>query len=374
MCRSNERSKATHALLEKSPLLLSAAGSHIEVDDSDLACGIAGKINPPDMTPEVHRLFSGEIRDQCFSRFRVKTARLISSWHSFTFDAASSAGPCILKVTHSSHRTYDQVGAEIEWLLYLVSGGTRAPRIRRSVDSLCVQRVPVADGYFSVVGYEKLVGEPIGDGLWNDILFRRWGKLIGRLHRLSRDYVPRNRRYTWPESDFMNLERYIPVIDLEIWNGARQIIQNVKELPLSNFQYGLIHADVYQDNFFWADGELLLFDFDNCEYGHYISDVAIALYAALWRVSDDSHRTEFSERFLRSLFVGYREEHDLSRTEIEALPLFLQLREVLIYTVAKKMLDLDNLTPIQARLLAERGSRISQNQPIVDLAPVLRSL
>ena len=40
--------------------------------------------------------------------------------------------------------------------------------------------------------------------------------------------------------------------------------------------------------------------------------------------------------------LGYWEEHALSRTEIEALPLFLQLREILIYTVAKKMLDANN--------------------------------
>ncbi|MFY9984441.1 MAG: hypothetical protein WAK31_06755 [Chthoniobacterales bacterium] len=50
------------------------------------------------------------------------------------------------------------------------------------------------------------------------------------------------------------------------------------------------------------------------------------------------------------------------------------VREVLIYTVAKKMLDLNNLTPIQARLLAERGNRIRQNQPIVDLTAMLGSL
>ena len=118
----------------------------------------------------------------------------------------------------------------------------------------------------------------------------------------------------------------------------------------------------------------MLFDFDNCEYGHYISDIAIALYAALWRVPSKANRAEFSERFLRSLLVGYREEHQLSRTEIEALPLFLQLREVLIYTVAKKMLDLKNLTPIQARLLTERGNRIRKNEPIVDLKSALSSL
>lgn len=136
----------------------------------------------------------------------------------------------------------------------------------------------------------------------------------------------------------------------------------------------MIHADVYQENLFWAKGDLLLFDFDNCEYGHYVSDIAIALYAALWRDLDQPNPAQFSERFLRALMLGYRKEHALSRTEIEALPLFLQLREVLIYTVAKKMLDANNLTPIQARLISERGNRIRKNQPIVDLGGVLKTL
>ncbi len=174
------------------------------------------------------------------------------------------------------------------------------------------------------------------------------------------------------ESDFLDVERYIPT-DHDIRNNAQKIIQDVKELPPSQFQYGLIHADVYQENMFLADGELWLFDFDNCEYGHYISDIAIALYAALWRVPNEAERAEFSERFLRSLFAGYREQHQLSRREIEALPLVLQLREVLIYTVARKMLDLNNLTPIQARLLTERGNSDPQpSNQLYDLTPMLQ--
>jgi amicoumacin kinase len=326
------------------------------------------------MSPEIRDLFSSGIRSNCFSRYNITAARLISDWHAFTFEAETSTGPCILKVAHSSHRTYDQLEAETDWLLYLVSKGVNVPGIHRSISSLCVEKVPAADSYFSVVSYEKLVGEPIGDAFWTDTLFRNWGSLIGRLHRLSSGYVPKRRRYIWHESDFLNLESYIPRTDVEIRTGAQRIIQAVKDVPLSEFQYGLIHADVYQDNFFLANGKLLLFDFDNCEYGHYISDIAIALYAALWRLPNEAHSLQFSERFLRSLLLGYREEHDLSRAEIEALPLFLQLREVLIYTVANKMLDLKSLTPIQARLLDERGNRIRQNRPIVDLSAVLASL
>jgi amicoumacin kinase len=326
------------------------------------------------MSPEVHRLFSSEIRDQCFSRFEVTTARLISNRHAFIFDAENKAGPCVLKVMHPSHRPFDQLEAEIDWIVFLSSKSVGVPRIYASMNSLWVERVPAGDSYFSVVSYEKLIGEPIGDDLWNETLFCRWGNLIGQLHRLSREFVPKKRRYTWYESDFLNLEAYIPMTDPEIRTNAERIVQTVKELPLSDFQYGLIHADVYQENLFWAKGELLLFDFDNCEYGHYISDIATAFYAALWRELDHPKPAEFAERFLRALLLGYREQHDLSRTEIEALPLFLQLREVLIYTVAKKMLDLNNLTPRQARLMEERGNRIRKNQPIVDLSAALKSL
>jgi hypothetical protein len=68
------------------------------------------------MSPEIHRLFSPEIRNQCFSRFGVTTARLVSSRHAFIFDAETAAGPCILKVVHPAHRPYDQLEAEIDWI------------------------------------------------------------------------------------------------------------------------------------------------------------------------------------------------------------------------------------------------------------------
>jgi Ser/Thr protein kinase RdoA (MazF antagonist) len=162
---------------------------------NDLPCRAHAEFHSAAMSPEVHRLFSPEIRDQCFSRFGVTAAQLVSNRHAFIFDAETAAGPCILKVVHPAHRPYDQLEAEIDWMLSLLGEGAGVPRINASINSLWVERVPVGDSYFSVVSYERLIGEPIGDSLWNETLFRRWGALIGKLHRLSREYVPRNRRY-----------------------------------------------------------------------------------------------------------------------------------------------------------------------------------
>jgi hypothetical protein len=79
------------------------------------ACYRSPKKDPVAMS-EVHSLFSSEIRDDCFSRFGVTAAHLVSERHAFSFDAITSTGTCILKVTHPSHRSYEQLEAELELL------------------------------------------------------------------------------------------------------------------------------------------------------------------------------------------------------------------------------------------------------------------
>jgi amicoumacin kinase len=123
-------------------------------------------------------------------------------------------------------------------MLFLVSRRVGVPRINASINSLCVERVPAGGSYFRVVSYERLIGEPIGDSLWNETLFRRWGALIGKLHRLSREYAPKKRRYTWYESDFLNLEAYIPITDREIRNGAERVVRCVKTCHYPIFNTG----------------------------------------------------------------------------------------------------------------------------------------
>jgi Ser/Thr protein kinase RdoA (MazF antagonist) len=102
---------------------------------NDLPCRARAEIHPDAMSPAVHNLFSREIRDQCFSRFGVTAAQLVSNWHAFTFDAETPAGPSILKITQSSHRTSDQLEAEIDWMLFLVSQGVGVSRIHASLNS-----------------------------------------------------------------------------------------------------------------------------------------------------------------------------------------------------------------------------------------------
>ena len=225
------------------------------------------------------------------------------------------------------------------------------------------------DGVFTAVAFSLLRGREIGPTDWGPELFEQWGGLTGKLHHLTVQHRPAHARPQWHESDFLNIERYIPDSEPAVKNRARTVIAALRTQPVDASCYGLIHADVYQENLRrLPDGRLELYDFDNCEYGWFVSDIANALYASLWRVRDHAQRPEFSARFLAAFLQGYIREHQLPRRELARLGDFLLLRDVLIYTVGCKQLDRANLNPLQTRLMSEHRSRISQGIPIVPVS------
>lgn len=76
-------------------------------------------------------------------------------------------------------------------------------------------------------------------------------------------------------------------------------------------------------------------------------------------------RPAFAAGFLKAFLAGYAREFHLPETELARLTDFLLLRDVLIYTVACKQLDRNNLTPRQVQLGAEHRERIATATPIV---------
>lgn len=78
-------------------------------------------------------------------------------------------------------------------------------------------------------------------------------------------------------------------------------------------------------------------------------------------------RPAFAAGFLKAFLAGYAREFHLPETELARLTDFLLLRDVLIYTVACKQLDRNNLTPRQVQLGAEHRERIATATPIVSV-------
>jgi len=320
------------------------------------------------MNSVIKARFDDSCRVDVFDRYGLESHyKLLSDWHAFTFETHSRDNSYILRVSDDTHRTQADIEAELEWVAFARNGGVTAPAVIPSIHGRCTEVVDAGASRFTAVLFEKLSGKPVADADWNSNLFKRWGELVGRLHRLSVQFRPSKRRPQWQQSDFLNINSYIPDDLSEIKRIGHELLMEIGSLPRDPLSFGVIHADVYHDNFFISDGELQLFDFDNCEYGYFVSDLAICLYAALWRLRFGDDRQAFAIKFWKHFWMGYCKEFQLNRAQLVYLSLFLRLRELLIYIVARKKLDLANLTPVQARLLQERGDRIATRTPVVNV-------
>jgi Ser/Thr protein kinase RdoA (MazF antagonist) len=99
--------------------------------------------------------------------------------------------------------------------------------------------------------------------------------------------------------------------------------------------FGLIHADLHQENYLFHHGEVRAIDFDDCGYGHFLYDIAVALGEVGHRQDEPALRTalladyrsirllpEAHERYLDSFFALRRLQLMLWWLEFRDDPVF----------------------------------------------------
>ena len=128
--------------------------------------------------------------------------------------------------------------------------------------------------------------------------------------------------------------------------NALMLMERLHALPKDRHSYGLTHGDLHQRNFFWHEGVISPFDFDDCVYSWFASDIAIALYyAARHDMSSsvdpwtDMDRATFVQYFLKHLMSGYLSQNDLDPTWLTHIPDFLTLSAIIMYVIGLQLRD-----------------------------------
>lgn len=328
------------------------------------------------MEARVAQLVTDELLAEAADRFGVTRTdlTLLGSFENYVYSFERRGEPAVLRLTHDSHRSAEQVAAELDWVTYLHERGARVAGVRPSERGGPLERIAVADGEFIVTSFHRAPGGPVSRenlaATWHDSLFREWGRTTGLLHTLTREYRPapgRPRRITWHEDDLL-MGHHLPRTAAELGRRFTRLIEEARSLPHDDASYGLIHTDLHPGNFFVHEGRLTVFDFDDSAYHHFASDIAIALYYALWMPRSAETREEFARRFLALYLEGYREENpELDERTLEQLPLFLALRDLTLYAVLHKKWDMANLGERQRAMVEELGGRLERGEPPVAL-------
>jgi len=323
--------------------------------------------------PEVKALFNDAILAEAATRYGVRPEQMheLDGFESFIYAFEGAGRDFILRIGHSRRRSEALVLGEVDWLNYLARGGAGVARAEASKNGRLVESFSDgADAHFLATAFVKAAGRPPWENdQWQPPLFEQLGRLIGRIHALSKDYVVSDPAWTRPQWDdpvMLGLHDWLPKGETAILRRLDDLLTRLRSLPRDRESFGLIHQDAHAANFYVDEqGRITLFDFDDCTYSWYVNDIAIALFYAVTNVAEPENvgRT-FWTRFRR----GYEEENTLDPAWLEQVPDFLKLREIDLYAAIHRSFDVDNLTnPWVSRFMAGRRERIINGVPYLDL-------
>ncbi|PLR97494.1 phosphotransferase enzyme family protein [Bacillus sp. T33-2] len=329
------------------------------------------------MEKAVEVLFTDRLLGRFLELYQLEAdTKKLGDFENYVFEVKKKSEPYILRITHSSHRTGEEIAAELDWIGFLRNENISVPQVFQSINHKTLEELPAEDGsFFYGCLFSKAVGEPvkIHSHIFNEHLFHTWGRTLGQMHAATKKYtVPEDikARPRWDEDDLLNIEHYFPAEDGLLVQHTVELLGQLQILPVNKDTFGLVHTDVHSGNFFF-DGETVnVFDFDDCSYHWFTSDIAIPLYYSVMHkipADQQAQRDRFAAKFITAFAAGYEKANSLPAGWKEHMPLFLKLRDILLYAVFHKKIAPSDRNERITALLSEIGERIRRKQPIVNL-------
>lgn len=300
-----------------------------------------------------------------FRRLNVDQATLVdlNGFENFVY----GQGRRVIRITHESHRSEDQLNAELAFLDHLANRGASVARPIIHPNGEWV----ISLDEFHVCLFERIEGASMRTAGFSPALSRRWGQAIGGFHRLASSFAATAHRSTWREDENHQFTRRIPASQTLVLEQANQLMQTLEQLPTDIQHFGLIHSDAHAGNFLEKDGQLTFFDFDDCLYAWFGYDLATIIFGvALQKAVGDTEgeRRQAVEVFLPHFLEGYAEENAISALLLSAMHPLMKLREFSLYAVIHAHMDPHDIRESYPRKFMQgRQARLEANLPFVDV-------
>ncbi|MCH7654184.1 MAG: phosphotransferase, partial [Chloroflexi bacterium] len=154
------------------------------------------------MLREYEGLNNDDVLAEAIRRFGIDAGglTLLDGQHSLVYDCRRGEESLILKITHTLHRSRENIMGELEFVNYVAEGGVAAPRAVLSTRGNLVESIEVERGSFLAFAYERAPGALVDWRHWTPELFEEWGAVVGRMHALTKRYEPSSeaiRRRFW---------------------------------------------------------------------------------------------------------------------------------------------------------------------------------
>jgi Ser/Thr protein kinase RdoA (MazF antagonist) len=239
----------------------------------------------------------------------------------------------ILRITHKSHRLKSELEAELDFVNFLALNGVQVAQPYPSSNGNLVETLFSESNYCASVFQKAEGASPRQPEEFSAELLRDWGALLGKMHRLTKKYRPKNalQRKPWQEdAGFLLISRNIAPTDDIAYRRFIECKEWIASLDKNTETYGLIHCDLHHGNFFVHKGTLTAFDFDDSAYHYFVYDFSAIMCGLIAFYERQSAVFDYRAT-LDCLLQGYERENLLAPIWQERIPMFIEWRWVVLY-------------------------------------------
>lgn len=254
--------------------------------------------------------------------------------------------PKILRIAFLNDRSREDYLGEVEYIRYLFEHGGSVSDVINSRNGNLLEEITHQNYTFSVCLFKKAKGKMLvennyqyREGVSITEYYYNCGKVLGKLHQLSKEYSPVHRRYSF--FDKYNVEyinRLIPSSLTLLKQKLVELLKTLEGLDRNRESFGMIHFDFNDGNYKidFDTGQITVYDFDNSCFGWYMYDLAeLWTQGVGWKQFelDAGERKKFMDDYFKSVLEGYRSETSIDNTMLDQLPLFIKA------TIMENILD-----------------------------------
>lgn len=222
----------------------------------------------------------------------VDSFQLIDHWNNATFDVQDTQGQrYVLRINRPGFQNLVQVQSEVEWLrLIRQETDLRVPEVvadQSGQTVVVVHTEDVPDGRVCVM-FRRRHGFFYGAGLL-PTHYEKAGFLLGQLHSFAKQVVLPGHfeRKTWTTETALGhvsgvdqnaFRRLLTTQDESVYQAVWEWYEDTwHALGKTADVFGVIHGDFHPRNILFMPDGVGAIDFDECGWGHYLHDVAVAL-------------------------------------------------------------------------------------------------
>ncbi|GMQ64484.1 phosphotransferase enzyme family protein [Vallitalea maricola] len=226
----------------------------------------------------------------------------------------------LLRFSPVQEKLPEDIKAELEYIKFLKEEKYPVLELVASNNNKEMELIDTSWGKYSAVVFKRVKGVRLDKVKLNGEIIYNLGCSLGRLHKLSNKFVPKNHNRI---SYIKQLEWMDNVLsDYENENFAKKEVEILKKelggLDKNNTNFGLIHYDFDLDNVFWDEqtNTFNVIDFDDAVYHWYVMDIILTIQ----KISEslpDNNKLDVEKLLIKGYKTQYMIDDDIyKKTEI----------------------------------------------------------